>query len=357
VHLTARAIAELIGGQLAGNPDVTVTGVAGIREAEPGEITFLANPKYLAAARATRASVIILDRASPLESSRTLIRVDDPLRAFARVVERLVPPPVRFPPGIHPTAVVAASARLGAEVCIQPHAVIEPDVLIGDRTVIGAGCYIGHGSRIGADCLLYPRVTLRERSQLGDRVILHSGVVIGADGFGYELTEGQHQKIPQVGHVEIGDDVEIGANSTVDRGRFGRTRVGRGTKIDNHVQIAHNCIIGEDNIICAGTGLAGSVITARHVTMAGQVGVVGHVTIGEKAIIMAQSAITKDVPPGAILLGSPAMPHKQFKRIRATMNVVPELAEKVRQLQRQIEELRARLDPSAAKPINPVSDG
>ena len=169
--------------------------------------------------------------------------------------------------------------------------------MVGDRTVIGAGAYIGHESRVGSDCRFYANVSLRERTIVGDRVILHSGVVLGADGFGYEQVNGTHKKIPQVGNVEIGDDVEIGANSAIDRGRFGRTRIGKGTKIDNLVQIGHNCVIGEHCIICGLVGIAGSTIIGDHVTLAGQVGIAGHLTIGDKSIIMAQAGVTKDVPP------------------------------------------------------------
>ncbi|MGD0652068.1 MAG: UDP-3-O-(3-hydroxymyristoyl)glucosamine N-acyltransferase [Verrucomicrobiia bacterium] len=342
MQLTAREIADIVGGTLSGNPAEVVTGVAGIREAQEGDLTFVGSPKYLSAVQTTRASVIIVARSAAVDSTRTLLLVDDPTAAFFKVVERIIPPPIRFKPGINETSQIALTAELGKHVSIQPFVVIEDGVIISDNTVIGAGSYIGHGSRIGADCLIYPRVTLRERTIVGNRVTLHSGVVLGADGFGYEVVEGKHRKIPQVGFVEIGDDVEVGANSTVDRGRFGKTRISNGTKIDNLVQVGHNCVIGEHNIICALTGIAGSVITGHHVTMAGQVGVAGHLTIGDKAIIMAQAGVTKDVPAGAIMLGAPAVPHTQFKRTNAAMNRLPELATKLRELEQQIAEMRSR---------------
>jgi len=344
VQLTAREIADIVGGTLSGSPAEVVTGVAGIREAQEGDLTFVGSPKYLSAVQTTRASVIIVARSAAVDSTRTLLLVDDPTAAFSKVVERVIPPPIRFKPGIHETSQIALTAELGKHVSIQPFVVIEDGVIISDNTVIGAGSYIGHGSRIGADCLIYPRVTLRERTIVGNRVTLHSGVVLGADGFGYEVVDGKHRKIPQVGFVEIGDDVEVGANSTVDRGRFGKTRISNGTKIDNLVQVGHNCVIGEHNIICALTGIAGSVITGHHVTMAGQVGVAGHLTIGDKAIIMAQAGVTKDVPAGAIMLGAPAVPHTQFKRTNAAMNRLPGLATKLRELEQQIADLRAKLD-------------
>jgi UDP-3-O-[3-hydroxymyristoyl] glucosamine N-acyltransferase len=344
VQLTARDIAEIVGGTLSGDPGQLVTGVAGVREAQAGEVTFIASPKYAAAANTTRAAVIILAHNLAVESRATLIRVDDPAAAFAKLVEQVAPRPVQYATGVHPSAVIAATARLGREVSIQPHAVIEDGAVVGDRTVIGAGSYIGHQSEVGADCLIYPRVTLRERTRLGNRVILHSGVVLGADGFGYELANGRHQKIPQVGVVEIGDEVEIGANTTVDRARFGTTRIGRGTKIDNLVQIGHNCVIGEHCIICGLVGVAGSVIVGNYVTIAGQVGIAGHLTIGDKSIIMAQAGVTKDVPPGSFMLGAPAVPHTKFKRVNAATQRLPETVEKLRELERQLADLRARLD-------------
>lgn len=335
--LTTREIAELVEGQLDGAPDVLVHGVAGVRDARAGEITFLSHSRYLPALRRTAASAVIVARdfAETLPG-KVLIRVDNPSRAFTRVVERMVPRPVRPSPGVDATARVAPTAQLGAGVCIQAFVVIEPGVVIGARTVIGAGCYIGHDTVVGEDCYIYPRVTIRERTRVGHRVILHPGVVLGADGFGFETIRGEHQKVPQVGTVEIGDDVEIGANSCVDRGRFGTTRIGRGTKIDNLVQVGHNCVIGEHCVICAGTGIAGSVVIGNRVTLAGQVGVAGHLTIGDGAIIGAQSGVAHDVPAGAVMLGAPAEPHMQFKRTVAALQRLPELLARVRELERQL---------------------
>jgi len=350
VHLTARDIAQLVHGELTGNPDQIVTGVAGIREAQPGDLAFLASPRYCSALKTTKAAAVILARDAKIEtgsdigaSGPVLIRVDDPVAAFTQVVQRFMPPPVRFAPGIHPTAVIAPDAKLGKDVSIQPHAVIEAGAVIGDRTVIGANNYIGHGCVIGADCLLYPNVTVREYTVLGNRVILHSGVVLGADGFGYEEVDGQYRKIPQVGIVEIGDDVEIGANSTVDRARFGKTRIGRGTKIDNLVQIAHNCVIGENCVICGQAGMAGSTILGNHVTLAGQAGLAGHLSVGDGAVIMAQAGLTKDAPPKTFMLGSPAYPHHEAKRIFAAIRQLPETQARLRELEKLIAELRERL--------------
>jgi len=346
VQQTVRDIARIVGGSLSGNPEQMVTGLAGIREAAHGDISFLASPKYLSAVKTTRASVLIVQREMEIAFDGTLIRVEDPSEAFARLVEQVAPQPVTYPPVIHPTAVIAASAKLGRNVSIQPHAVVEDGVIIGDRTVVGAGSYIGHECRLGADCLIYPLVSLRERTVLGDRVILHGGVVLGADGFGFEPVNGIHKKVPQVGHVEIGDDVEIGASTAIDRGRFGRTRVGNGTKIDNLVQIAHNCVIGEHCIICGLVGIAGSVIIGHHVTIAGQVGIAGHLTIGDKSIIMAQAGVTKDVPAGSVMLGAPAVPHKEFKRVNAAVQRLPDTLAKIHELEEQLAELRNRLSSS-----------
>jgi UDP-3-O-[3-hydroxymyristoyl] glucosamine N-acyltransferase len=343
VQRTARDIARIVGGEISGDPEQMVTGLAGIREAAPGDISFLASSKYLSAVKTTRASVLIVPQDTPVSFAGTLIRVDNPAAAFAKLVEQVTPPPVTYKPGIHPSAVVASSARLGQDISIQPHAVIEGGAVIGDRSVIGANSYIGHECRVGSDCIIYPLVSLRERTTLGDRVILHGGVVLGADGFGFESVGGKHKKIPQVGYVEIGDDVEIGANTAIDRGRFGRTRIGNGTKIDNLVQIAHNCMIGDHCIICGLVGIAGSVIVGNHVTIAGQVGIAGHLSIGDKSIIMAQAGVTKDVPAGSVMLGAPAVPHKEFKRVNAAVQRLPDTLTKFQELEQQLAELRERI--------------
>ena len=344
MQLTAREIAAITGGTVVGNPETNVTGVAGIKESVPGDVTFIASPKYLAALKTTHASVVLMDRKLEVEYTGTIVRVDNPVQAFTQVVMRVMPPPVKFVPGVHPRAVIADTAQLGKDVCIRSGAVIEENAVIGDRAVIGANTVIGPGCQIGADCILYANVTLREYTVLGQRVILHSGVVLGADGFGFERVNGKHQKIPQVGIVEVGDDVEIGANSAIDRARFGKTRIGRGTKIDNLVQIGHNCVIGEDCIICGLVGLAGSTIIGNNVTVAGQVGIAGHMTIGDNSIIMAQAGVTKDVPPGSFMLGAPAVPHKEFKRVNAVTQHLPELSAKVNELEKQLAEMRQRLD-------------
>ena len=351
MQLTAREIAAMTGGTLAGNPDTEVTGIAGIKEARASDATFVGSPKYAGALKTTHASVILLTQAladSVAGSlTATLVIVENPMAAFARLVEKITPPPVQFAPGIHPSAVLAPTAQLGANVSIQPQAVIEAGAVIGDRTVVGAGSFIGTGSRIGADCVLHPHVTVGGHTVIGCRVILHAGVVLGADGFGYEMVQGRHQKIPQLGNVEICDDVEIGANTAIDRARFGTTRIGRGTKVDNLVQIGHNCIIGEHCIICGLVGMAGSTIVGNYVTIAGQVGIAGHLTIGDKSIIMAQAGVTKDVLPGSFMLGAPAVPHKEFKKVNAATQRLPETLVKLRDIEQQLATLRDRLSQSA----------
>ena len=350
-RLTAQEIAAACQGQLTGAPDVAISGVAGIREAVPGDLTFVASPKYFSAVKTTRASVVLVPPGykldSPTDHAPVLVQVPQPVAAFTEIVKRLMPPPVRFAPGVHPSAVVAPGANLGADVSIQPHAVIEDGAVIGDRTVIGANTYVGHGCRLGADCLLYANITLREYTVLGQRVILHSGVVLGADGFGYDTANGKHTKIPQVGIVEIGDDVEIGANTAIDRARFGKTRVGRGTKIDNLVQVGHNCVIGEDCIICGGVGFAGSTIIGNNVTLAGQVGVAGHLIIGDGAIVMAQAGVSKDVAPGSFMLGSPALPHTEAKRVFGALHRLPETAKKIAEIEKLLATLASAPKPTA----------
>lgn len=315
MEITVSELAALVGGQLASGADgsAKISGAAALAEALPGEVTFFGNPKYLTQLRTSRATVALVPLAFSEEVPALCIRCENPTLAFSKIVERFAPPPVRFPPGIHPTAVIADGVQLGANVSIQPYAVIEKGASIGAGTIIGAHSTIGQDTQIGSDCHIYPQVTVGHRCKIGNRVILFAGAVIGSDGFGYELQNGRQVKVPQLGIVQIDDDVEIGANSNVDRARFGRTWIGEGTKIDNLVQVGHNVVIGKHCILCGGTGVAGSTKIGNFVTLAGQVGTVGHVQIGDGVIVGAQSGVSKSLPANGVYMGSPAVLAREWK--------------------------------------------
>ncbi len=323
------------GGELLGDPAQKITGAASLAEALPGEISFFSDPRYFPRLRKTRASAVFV----PLDFSETIpaaqIRVANPSKAFEQVVLKLAPKPIVFTPGIHSSAIIDPKAKLGARVSIQPHAVIEAGVSIGEDTVIGAGSYVGHETAIGASCLIYPNVTIRERTRIGSRVIIHGGAVIGADGFGFEIVEGRQKKVPQLGIVQIDDDVEIGANATIDRARFGRTWIQEGAKIDNLVQVAHNVVIGKQSVIAAQAGISGSVRIGEHVAMAGQVGIVGHVTIGDKTMISPQSGVAKDIS-GGVWFGYPAVPLPEAKRQIAWVHRLGKLIDRVRAIEKKL---------------------
>lgn len=335
---TVKEIARLIEGEVVGDGDILITGASGIKEAREGEITFLANPKYQPLMEKTAASAIITAREIECES-KTIIRTDKPSLAFAKIVSLIAQPHVKHPQGIHPTVVMGKEVSLGRNVAIGPYTVIEDGVSIGDNGIIYPGCFIGANTKMGREVLIYANVSIREDITIGNRVIIHSGTVIGADGFGFVTIEGEHHKIPQIGSVEIGDDVEIGSNVTIDRARFEKTIIGRGTKIDNLVQIAHNVIIGENSIIVAQAGISGSTVIGKGVTLAGQAGLVGHITVGDGAIVAAQGGVTKSVPPNTLVSGYPAKPHTIAKRINACVQNLPRLYETVKELKRKIDEL------------------
>ena len=331
---TVKELAALSGGELVGDSAVQITGAASLSEATPGEISFFANRKYIGLLRKTRASAIFVppDFAEPINA--TQVRVSNPTKAFEQIVLKFAPKPVTFAPGIHPSAVVDPSAQLGDRVSIQPLAVVEAGAKIGNDTIIGAGSYIGHETVIGSACLIYPRVTIRERSRIGSRVIIHSGAVIGADGFGFEMVDGRQQKIQQLGIVQIDDDVEIGANTTIDRARFGRTWIQQGVKIDNLVQIAHNVVIGKNSVIVAQTGISGSTRVGERVMMGGQVGIVGHLEIGDGTAIGAQSGVSNSVP-GGVWFGSPAVPLAEAKRQIAWIHRLGKLFARVKEIEKK----------------------
>jgi UDP-3-O-[3-hydroxymyristoyl] glucosamine N-acyltransferase len=329
-----REAAERVGGWVAPeNYEKLIVGVAALDDANEGDLSFYANPKYLKALRKSHATAVLVPHGFAEEVRATRVWVDNPAEAFAKLLEVFAPAPICPVPGIHSSAIVAADAEIGAGVTIEAFAVIESGARIGARTVIGAHSYIGHHAVLGEECRLYPHVAIRERSVIGNRVVFHPGVVIGSDGFGYEFRDGRQQKIPQTGTVQIDDDVEIGANSTVDRARFGRTWIQEGVKIDNLVQIAHNVTIGRHTVICAQVGISGSVRVGNYVTLAGKVGVNGHIEIGDGAIAAAVAAITKSVPPREILVGVPAKPAREYKRNLALLNNIDKLYERVKKLE------------------------
>ncbi len=347
--MTVSELAALVGGQLASGADgsAKVSGAAALGEALPGEVTFFGNPKYLPKLRTSQATAALVPSAFAEEVPATCIRCENPTLAFSKVIEKFAPPPVQFAPGVHPGAVVAPGVKLGAGVSIQPHAVIEEGVSIGDGTVVGAHSYIGHEAQIGAGCLIHPRVTIGFRCKIGDRVILHSGAVIGGDGFGFELQNGRQVKISQIGIVQLDVDVEIGANSTVDRARFGRTWIGEGTKIDNLVQIGHNVVIGKHCILCAFVGVSGSTKIGDYVTLAGQVGTVGHVEIGDRVIVGAQAGVSRTLAANQIYMGTPAVPAREWKEQIAQIHSLHKLRARVARLEQLLGE-REKSIPSEA---------
>jgi len=337
---TLKEIADFIGGELVGNGDTVITGVCGIKEAEDGEITFLANAKYLPFLDKTCASAVITSREIKT-ASKPVIRVDNPSLAFIKAVSLFSRVEAKHPTGVHPTAVLGKNVSLGRNAAIGAYTVIEDNVSIGDNDVIYGQCYIGRSCSIGADTLIYPQVSLREAVIVGSRVTIHNGTVIGSDGFGYLQIEGRHRKIPQLGTVEICDDVEIGANVAIDRARFKKTVIGRGTKIDNLVHIAHNVIIGENSLIIAQAGISGSTVIGNGVTIAGQAGLVGHITIGDGAVLAAQAGVTKSVAANTVVSGYPAKPHETAIKVNACVQNLPRLYEQVKELEKKIKELES----------------
>lgn len=333
------SIAELagrLGAVLEGDGVAMVSGLASISEAQPGDLTFLANPRYESEVAGTRASAILVKRDWQGTCPCSVLRVADPDRAFAEAAALLRPVELAVERGVHPTAVVDATAVLGVDVAIGPHCVVERGAKVGDRTVLCAGAFVGRDAVVGADCLIYQHVSIRERVRVGDRVILHCGAVLGSDGFGYYFERGQWKKIQQIGIVEVGDDAEIGANATIDRARFGTTRIGKGVKIDNLVQVAHNVSIGDNTAIAAQVGISGSSEVGRGVRMGGQAGVSGHVAIGDGAIVAARAGVTKDVEAGLFVSGFPAMSHRKAMKLQASQALIPALRSRLAALERKL---------------------
>ncbi len=339
---TLAEIAAIVKGEVVGDEHLVITGLSGIKEAKQGDLTFIAHPKYIPLSRTTKASAILTPRDVEVPG-KPVIRTDNPSLAFSRIASLMYETDAFFPKGIHQTAIIAKDAVIGKNVAIGPYTVIESRADIGDNTIIYSGCYIGHCTVLGKNCLAYPNVTIRERITVGNRVVIHSGTVVGSDGFGYVLADGKHEKIPQIGTVIIEDDVEIGANVTIDRARFDKTVIGEGTKIDNLAQIAHNVIMGKHCIIISQVGISGSVVIEDSVTLAGQVGVHGHLTIGKGVIAAARSGITKSVPAHTTVSGYPAQPYMAEQRLQAALRRVPAYTKTILDLQKRVEKLEKKL--------------
>ena len=336
--ITVAELAERLGGTLEGDGQRVVREVATLEAAGGDSLSWVASEEVWQRAGDSRAGVLLIPKSLPPPPDRTCIRVADPERAISVALEWLGPQPERVPPGVDEAARVASDAEVeGAS--IGPFVRVGSSSVIGQGSELHAGVYVGRDVRIGRDCILWPGAVVRERTVIGDRVVIHSGAVIGADGFGYLQRDGLHIKIPQVGHVVIEDDVEIGALTAIDRARSGATRIGRGTKIDNLVQIAHNVQIGEHCIIVAQVGISGSTSLGHHVVMAGRAGASDHVHIGDGAQVAATSVVFSDVAPGSVVRGVPAVDHKQSLREQASVRKLGKWMQKVKDLLKRVDRL------------------
>ncbi|MFZ2655745.1 MAG: UDP-3-O-(3-hydroxymyristoyl)glucosamine N-acyltransferase [Victivallales bacterium] len=337
-EINVRELAKLVEGKIVGDENIVIKSISSLKNAGPGELSFLANKKYAAQVQKTRASAVIAgeDFTEPPKEGQSFILCKNANTAFSKAIDFFAPPPIKFPPTIDPKASVAKSARIGKDVHVGPCAVIDEEAEIGDGSVICAGTYVGHYSKIGSKCLIYPNVSIRERCIIGSRVIIHSGTVIGSDGFGFEAGPMGIQKIPQVGIVQVDDDVEIGGNCTIDRARFGRTWLKRGVKLDNQVHLAHNVVVGEFSMLIGQSGVAGSTEIGRGVIIAAQAGINGHITIGDGARVAGTAGVLKDVPPGESVVGTPAESPRDFLE-RVT------LPAKVKKMKQTLKELEAKI--------------
>lgn len=337
---TLQEIADYLDARLVGNGGVTIKGVKGIEEAEEGDLTFVSNSRYRSKLAETRASAVLVspDTECP---GRNLLLVKDPYASLARVLQLLYPPD-KPAPGIRPGAFVEEGAEIAPTASIYPNTYIGRNAKIGERVVIHPGVCIGKDVSVGEDSVLYPNVVIRDGCRIGRRVILQPGVTIGGDGFGFANPGTENLKILQVGTVQIDDDVEIGANSTVDRGALGKTWIQKGVKIDNLVMIAHNVVIGENSIIVSQVGISGSTKVGKSVILAGQVGLVGHIEIGDGVMIGAQSGVAESIPAGQMVSGSPTMPHRVWLRVQAIIPTLPEMRKTLKALLKRVEQLEQK---------------
>lgn len=336
-------LAERVGGRVVGDPDAVIDGVATLEEAGPDQLSFLSNPRYRDAARRTRAGAILVKPGSGIEGP-ALLEVDEPYLALAKVLGlfHTDPPAVRE---VSSMAHVGRDVRLGNEVTVEPFAFIGDGVELGDRVTVGAGSVVGTDCRVGAGSILMPRVVLYPRTEIGRDCILHAGVVVGSDGFGFATSGGRHHKVPQLGKVVIEDDVELGANTTVDRGALGETVIGSGSKLDNLVMIAHGVTIGAGCLMAAQSGIAGSTQVGSNVTFAGQSGAAGHLKIADGTVVAAKTAVFASIDPGAFVAGTPAVDHRTWKRSQVLLKRLPDLRKEILELKRRVEQLEGLAAP------------
>lgn len=342
MKFSLRELCDRFGGTVAGNSAVQITGVGSLDIAQAGDLSFAEKPRYQDRVEMSSASAFIVAEDFPSTAGKTLWRVAAPRQIFIRILSLFyVEPP--SPAGIHPTAVIAADASIAADVVACEHSIVRAQARVGRGSVIESGAHIGHGVILGENCWIGPNVSLLRGVRLGNRVKIHAGSVVGGDGFGYQWMDERHVKVPSFGSVQIDDDVEIGCNVCIDRATFGLTRVRRGAKIDNLVQIAHNNDIGEDAVIIAQVGLSGSVKVGNRATLAGQVGVADHITIGEAATIAAASGVAKDVAPGEIVWGLPARPMQKAWRELASLARLPQMMRRLKDLENRCAKVEQRL--------------
>lgn len=327
-------LAARLGGEVVGSGSLVVAGVRPLADAGPEHLSFYHNRRYLQAAQASLAGGLLVASSEGF-AGRNLLVVREPYAALAEVLA-LFHPSDRPAPGVHATAVVASSAALGEGVSIGGHAVVGERAVIGERAVVGAGCFIGDDACIGQDTILHPHVVVEPRCQVGARCVLHAGVVIGSDGFGFATVRGEHRKVPQVGIVVLEDDVELGANVCVDRATLGETRIGRGSKVDNLVQIAHNVRVGEGSLLVAQSGISGSTELGHHVVMAGQSGAVGHLRLAERTVVTAKTGVTEDTRPGETVSGFPSRPHREWLKAMAHLYQIEDLKRRISELERRL---------------------
>lgn len=341
LSFTLAEIAEQLGAQIKGDPQAKITGLSGIAEAKEGDLTFLSHAKYKAQAQDCKATAILVGPDMEVEG-RNLVQVENPRLAFARLMWVAFPRKAETP-GVNPQAMVGEGAQIASSATVYPGAYVGPGAVIGERSLVYPGCYIGDGVKIGEDCLIHANVTVLEGTQMGNRVEISSGTVIGSEGFGYERDGHKHFKIPQVGGVVIEDDVEIGALCAIDKGSIRATIIGNGTKLDNLIHIAHNCVLGENNLVLSQAGIAGSVKTGQNVYFAGQTGCLDHMKITDFTQIGARAVVTNDINEPGLYFGYPVKPHAEWQKASVTFYKTPEMNRRLAELERQVEQLTAKL--------------